>query len=254
MKHLVYCICEKENGRRTGEPVEGVAGYLVHEVEARGLAAAVSSVEVSGVSADIAAMTSYHAVIDHFHSRRTVIPLRFGTLLDNELEVERLLQNHEKRYKRLLEELQGRIEMGIRVIVPYHKRAPETLSASVQFSSEPRTPGLSYLASVKARHVTDSQMAEKNSKEIRAYSAPFEGIYSKAKSETSGFRQNNNEPATLLSLYFLIPRDSLEEFRRAFGRLKSREPAKMLLSGPWPPYNFVLLSDSPPQGSGYLSP
>lgn len=255
MKHLVYCIYEKESGRPAREPFEGVDGHLVHEVEAGGLAAAVSCIAVPGVSADIATMTGYHAVIDHFHRRCTVIPLRFGTLLDNELEVERLLQSQRSRYKKLLEELHGRIEMGIRVIVPDQKRAPETVLCYVQSSSsKPRTPGLSYLAGRKARHVTDSQLAEKNAKEIRVYSAPFAGMYSKAKSEISGFRQNNNELATLLSLYFLIPRDSLEDFRRAFGRLKSREPAKMLLSGPWPPYNFVLPSDSPHQGSGYLSP
>jgi len=254
MKQLVYCIYESETGRPAEEPFEGVDGHLVHEVEAGGLAAAVSCIAVPGVSADIATMTGYHAVIDHFHRRCTVIPLRFGTLLDNELEVERLLQNQRSRYKKLLEELHGRIEMGIRVIMPDHKRSPETLLRTVQSSSGPRTPGLSYLASRKARHVTDSHLAEKNSKEIRVYSAPFAGLYSKAKSEISGFRQNNNELSTLLSLYFLIPRDALEDFRRAFGRLKSREPAKMLLSGPWPPYNFVLPSDSPPQGSGHLSP
>ncbi len=71
----------------------------------------------------------------------------------------------------------------------------------------------------------DSQLAEKNEKEIRAYSDSFKGMYSKAKSEISGTGENDNElvQSFLLSLYFLIPRDSLGDFRRAFADLKARE-------------------------------
>jgi len=256
MKHLVYCIYEKKNGRPAEEPFAGVDGHSVHEVEADGLAAAVSRITATGLSADLAAMTSYHEVIDHFHRRCTVIPLRFGTLLDNELEVERLLQSQRNRYKKLLEELHGRTEMGIRVIVPDRTQAPEIVSGPAQFVSEPRTPGLSYLTSRKARYVACSHMAEKDAEKIKVYTAAFAGMYSRTKSETSGFGQNNDEPeqSPLLSLYFLIPRDSLEDFRRAFERLKSREPVKMLLSGPWPPYNFVLpSSEAPHQDPGRLS-
>jgi hypothetical protein len=43
----------------------------------------------------------------------------------------------------------------------------------------------------------------------------------------------------LLSLYFLVPRDSVGCFRRAARGLHRNESVKLLLSGPWPPYNFV---------------
>jgi hypothetical protein len=257
MKHLVYCIYRKESGRSAEEPLKGVDGHSVREVEAGDLAAAVSCISAPVVSPNIATMSRYHAVIAHFHRCCTVIPLRFGALLDSEPDVERLLQNQSTRYQKLLEELQGGIEMGIRVIVPDRKQSPGTLLPSAQFcSSETRTPGQSYLASRKARYVEGSLLAEKNAKDIRLYIEPFAGMYSKTKSEISRVRQNRYQPvkSTLLSLYFLIPKDSLGDFRRAFGRLKLHAPAKMLLSGPWPPYNFVLPSDSPPQDSGRLSP
>ena len=43
----------------------------------------------------------------------------------------------------------------------------------------------------------------------------------------------------LLSLYFLVDRAVVESFRQAFRRLSEAESARLLLSGPWPPYNFV---------------
>jgi hypothetical protein len=36
-----------------------------------------------------------------------------------------------------------------------------------------------------------------------------------------------------------VPRASVESFRRAARHLRPKESVKLLLSGPWPPYNFV---------------
>jgi len=43
----------------------------------------------------------------------------------------------------------------------------------------------------------------------------------------------------LLSLFFLVRRKDVERFREAFRQLQQETSAKMLLTGPWPPYNFV---------------
>lgn len=43
----------------------------------------------------------------------------------------------------------------------------------------------------------------------------------------------------LPSLYFLIRRRDVASFRQAFRKIRARESASLLLSGPWPPYNFV---------------
>jgi hypothetical protein len=36
-----------------------------------------------------------------------------------------------------------------------------------------------------------------------------------------------------------VPRAAVEAFRRAARHLHPKESVKLLLSGPWPPYNFV---------------
>ena len=257
MKCLIYCIYQKGAGGTEAPPL-GVDGRPVRVVGKDDIVAAVSSVAFPGDSADITAITNYHRVIDHFHRHCAVIPVRFGTLLDNENEVENFLQKRGSRYKELLVELRGRLEMGIRVILAdQRQQSTGTLPRSEQFrSSEPLSPGVSYLAGRKAHYAMDSLLAEDNEKVISAYSDSFKGLYSKVKSEISGTGVNDNElvQSFLLSLYFLVPRESLVDFRRAFADLKARESARLLLSGPWPPYNFVLPSDFPTQGSGGTGP
>ena len=43
----------------------------------------------------------------------------------------------------------------------------------------------------------------------------------------------------LLSLYFLTPKSRAEEFRKMARKISAPRGVKLLLSGPWPPYNFV---------------
>jgi hypothetical protein len=43
----------------------------------------------------------------------------------------------------------------------------------------------------------------------------------------------------LVSMYFLIRREDVGPFRRKFERLQEPGAHRLLLSGPWAPYNFV---------------
>ena len=47
------------------------------------------------------------------------------------------------------------------------------------------------------------------------------------------------EKETLISVYCLIQKDSVDRFRMAIEELKPSLDAKILMSGPWAPYNFV---------------
>jgi len=43
----------------------------------------------------------------------------------------------------------------------------------------------------------------------------------------------------ILSLYFLTPESKVNHFRETFGQVAESKGVHALLSGPWPPYNFV---------------
>lgn len=49
----------------------------------------------------------------------------------------------------------------------------------------------------------------------------------------------------LLSASYLVDKQKKDDFKKAFEELRSsQEDLKYLLSGPWPPYNFIILSHS----------
>jgi hypothetical protein len=64
----------------------------------------------------------------------------------------------------------------------------------------------------------------------------FGGLYVRSRTEQAAAKEGR-----LLSIFFLVPRENVGLFREAFRRLQGRAPEKMLLTGPWPPYNFAAL-------------
>ena len=80
-------------------------------------------------------------------------------------------------------------------------------------------------------------MAERQDELVKTLCQPLSGLFVRRKVESP----SREEP--LLSLYFLVPRTSVECFREATRQCLKDGPAKPVVSGPWPPYNFVDFSD-----------
>jgi hypothetical protein len=123
-------------------------------------------------------------------------------------------------------------EMGIRLLCQSGDSAPSVSSSS---------PGAGYLASVRARHGLSGK---------RPGNVPVpehvEAADRLAALLAENFTAQRREYAaatgdgTLVSLYFLVPRAGTFRFME-----KAREfysaGVKILVSGPWPPYNFATL-------------
>jgi hypothetical protein len=92
---------------------------------------------------------------------------------------------------------------------------------------------LTYLTARKAHYASQDRWTTEYRQAAERCREQFTGLYVKCKTEAPSPR------LPLLSLYFLVPGPAVESFRRAFRRLTETEPARLLLSGPWPPYNFV---------------
>ena len=53
-------------------------------------------------------------------------------------------------------------------------------------------------------------------------------------------RHSSSTQRRLVSLYFLTPSNSIEQFRETARQIDTPERTKVLLTGPWPPFNFVV--------------
>ncbi|AFM27553.1 GvpL/GvpF family gas vesicle protein [Desulfomonile tiedjei] len=243
MKFLMYCIFT-ENSIEPPHSLVGVNRSPVRIISCDGLAAAVSVITQKEIPRDPATGLDYHKVIQWFHERIGVIPLRLGTCLGHESDVVQLLHSHGARYKSLLKELDGCVEMGIRVI--HDRPGPQELASKSPFISRfnGTESGTDYLMRRKVLFDADEFAISRNREIVERYHSPFTGLYVSFKAQTSKFSPlGTDRNSVLTSLYFLIPRQSADSFRAIYGDLRSGLHERIMLSGPWPPYNFVLPED-----------
>jgi hypothetical protein len=204
----------------------------------------VSRLARADLAADLPRVRAYERVVDSIHRHRTVIPMRYGCFLEQESQVRQLLEEHGPRYEALLNELEGCVEMGLRVLLPAGSFAAVSPSGAAGGREDdrqhpsippaaPERPGLVYLTARKAHYAEQDCWSEAYRQAAQRCLAQFGGLFVKSQTEGPSPR------LPLLSLYFLVPRRAVAAFRQAFRRFAAAEPARLLLSGPWPPYNFV---------------
>ena len=223
MKYLLYCVFQN-HGCQCRRRLQGVGRRSVFLVRKNGLSAAVSRISDSDLSPDIPRVLAYESVIESIHRRGAVIPLRYGSVFEQESQIAELLEERGQHYAKLLRELEGRVEMGVRVLSKSAERGQPFRSRS----------GVAYLAA-KRKHYAQADWIgleqERISREIHRLLA---GHFARSKTE-SGFLAGN----PLLSLHFLVPKNSITPFRKVLQRMSHFPAARVLASGPWPPYNFV---------------
>jgi hypothetical protein len=170
--------------------------------------------------------------------------MRYGCAVEEDDQVIRHLEEHGPHYEALLEELEGCVEMGLRVLLPSGPWAavtPGGPEGSREVAGPPphdptATPerlGLAYLTARKAHYAHQDRWTNEYRLAAERCRSHFSGLFVTCNTEAPSSR------LPLLSLYFLVPNSVVESFRQAFRRLSATESARLLLSGPWPPYNFV---------------
>jgi hypothetical protein len=243
MRLLLYCVFRTAD-HPVAQPLSGVGGQPVVPVSHNGLSAAVSRVPLRDLTPTVSRVVAYGNVIETLRQVVTVIPMRYGCQFERESEVIQFLAERGERCKSLLRELHGCVEMGIRVFPRAINSGERDMEVSAFGSAaealRSTEPGRLYLAARRAHYGKQERLIEESNALTERCRAAFAGLFVKCKTEKASPGARRLAFRTpLASLYFLLRREWLESFRNTFRDVASRESVRLLLSGPWPPYNFV---------------
>lgn len=246
MRYLLYCIFNTPVGADLyvclkPETPLGIGGQPVSLIAKNSLIAAISRIAQSDLTPDIPRILAYEKVIESFHRDpmiRGVIPMRYGCLFEEESQISRFLEERGKEFEALLKDLEGCVEMGIRVLIAdcglRNADSKRSIAQPPFCNPQSLTSGQAYLLARRTYYQQGEQLVKESNELSKRCRMVFSGLFVKCKTECFSLR------IPLLSLYFLVPRRSVEPFRKIFRHISRKESAKLLLSGPWPPYNFVL--------------
>lgn len=217
----------------------GVEGSPVGTVEYDGLAAITSPLEGGTLSA-AREVRAHWRVLQEASEHATVLPVRFGTVLESEAAVrERLLERNAERLGGLLKQLAGCVQVTLKG----EYRESYVLSDIVR-----STPGLSALvARIRARspeagYYDRIMLGERIAAELaRRRDADTARAMDRLDPAAVAGRAEEGGAYTAFNLAFLVRRTGLDEFSKLVGGLidEVREQIDVRYVGPLPPYSFA---------------
>jgi hypothetical protein len=262
MAYLLYGIVKEP--AVVGASMTGMKGQAVSFVAGHGLCAAVSETDVEKGAPPVAELLAYAQVVEALHHRQAVVPMRYGCFLNGIPAIQAVLKERRRQYETLLAELAGHVEMGIRILLPEkecenispagttlpeaepslcsealsmtgsEKENPALEATTAQPKEEPAINGRAYLVLRKVHYQMQEETSQGRQALIDRYIQAFSGLYARHRIETD---MKNGD--VILSIYFLTPKSDVNRFRETFGNMLEKGNDEAMISGPWPPYNFV---------------
>lgn len=234
--YLLYCIFRGPLPAALEIP-DGVAGHRIFTANYNGLGAALSKLAEPRAPSDTSDLLAYERVVESFYCHLTVIPMRYGYRVGCPYDAVILLRENLQTYSALLHELEGLAEVGIQVLFDNSIPAGKTDRSVNLLEWFPRRASSSGAASLEAKTLpfqSDQHAATVQHALVENLCHSLHGSFIRRKVEFPCSKRNH-----LLSLYFLVPRESVETFSRNARQFHANPSFTLLLSGPWPPYNFV---------------
>jgi hypothetical protein len=179
---------------------------------------------------------AHERVIERFLSASAVLPMQLFTMFTSDERVAEHVRADRRRIARILKRIDRKVEWGLR-LTWNEKAARDKIDRK-----RPREPeGAAYLA--RKRDILDlnrAQLAEARVEAGRLYKAI-------SREATEALRRTSLERAApgsrlLLDAAFLVPAAQAAAFRaslRKHSRPLHGYGVAVLLTGPWPPYNFI---------------
>jgi len=234
MSYLLYCIF-RSLPQPEAEVLIGVDRQPVWVIHHRRLGAGVSELRELDPHPNVANVLAYEGVVESFFSRRTVIPMRYGCAVRERLELAAVLDKHRKACDALLQRFEGLAEMSIQIPAGGSETDSEIGSAAVppEPLHDSNRSGACYLLAKQLYYRSADREVERQNELVKTVCRLLAGLFVDRKVELP------SRQALRLSLHFLVPRPLVEVFREASRHCLPNEPTGLLLSGPWPPYNFV---------------
>ena len=182
------------------------------------------------------ALWVHERVIERIMTDRSVLPMRFGTKLEDDDALREVLVARRQEFLATLHRVRGRIEVSVRAMQQGGEQPP---------AAEPVAPPPPVATSGREYLEAKLRDGRRTEREASALHDPLAGL------AVDSVRQPARGPDELLRASYLIDTAVLARFRGTVERLQRAHPGVAILcTGPWPPYSFVGAPATVPAAGG----
>jgi hypothetical protein len=233
----VYGVISASDKRSVS--VTGVRGAAVRTVARGEVAALVSDLDVGALAA-AREVRAHWRVLEQTCERATVLPVRFGTVMESDRAVrEDLLEPHDERLVALLRDLAGRVQLRVKgdydmdqLLRDVARSSPAILERRARVRSLPGDAG--YYERITLGEMIAAEVERQRQRDAQLVVERLEPLAVAARSEPVG-------ADGAFDVAFLVERDGMKAFSAAVVRLGEEigDRVRLRYVGPLPPYSFT---------------
>jgi hypothetical protein len=235
--YATYCIIDSD--REIPDGIVGLYARPAWNVPYRGIGV-VTSTLTAPVRDVVAGAVEHETVVERLMQTYTVLPMRFPTAFGSREAVLAMMEQHYGDFRENLHRLRDQVEFGVRVIWPDAMLRTDEGGAAATCGSE--RPAPHHVESSGKLYMQERFRRHKCRNALRDQAAQFGRRLDAALSEFATAKRLRSPTTDSFAFdgVYLVRKDKGVDFRHAFADAKSSEPGlRYLLSGPWPPYNFI---------------
>ena len=236
----VYVYGIFSDAERGQVSVAGVEDAEVRTVKHDGLAALVSDLEADALTA-AKEVRAHWRVLEEASADATVLPVRFGTVMEGDDAVrEQLLAPNAERLTALLGELSGKVQLSVKADYEQEQLLRGVVAQSPQVAAlRERLKGLpaeaGYYDRIRLGELVSSEIERRREEDRTLALQKLEPLAVSAREETPSGAEG------AFNLAFLVDRDRIDPFSAAVQGLAEETGKRLRIRylGPLPPYSFA---------------
>jgi len=244
LEKYLYCIIPCQGERTFDVAAIGSENSLVHTVCHKGLAVVVSDSSAKQYESTRQNMIAHEKVLETVMKEFTLLPVRFGTVTDSSSpleDIKKLLSTKFEEFNRLLRDIEGKVELGLKAFWRDEKAIFEEIVAEnteirkLRNSLSGKSAAATHFDRIRLGEMVKEAMDRKKVKEADKILLPLRQV---------AYRIRENEVLAdrmVVNAAFLVDKSRVPEFDQAVNKLDEQLGKRIALKyvGPAPPYNFV---------------
>ena len=246
MEKMIYSILsvkrnsEKLNALLVG--MKGISGTDLCAVSFDEITAVVSDAKRADLIADRSNAIEYAAVIENLAQQFTVLPMRYGSIMESADSINKMLERNYHEFQQNLQKVENKYEFGLKIFCDPEKLKSELRVKSEADTQTPEKPATEIKNSVYKDYV-DKKLKEHRLEELMltyvdSVIAKILGYLDRLNT-INKFKKMATD-TNIIDAVFLLDKERKDALIHVTEDLKNQYPVlNFVLTGPWPPYNFV---------------
>jgi DNA-directed RNA polymerase beta' subunit len=222
--------------------MKGISGFDLFAVPFGEISAVVSDNKRADLITDQANAISFAGVIDTLAQQFTLLPMRFDSVMESTDAIIKMLERNNQKIRQNLQKVENKWEFGLKIFCDSEKLQAELRAKSETNTNASANSALEIEKSVYREYVNKKLKEHRLEEMLLTYIDTVIANITKYLSllNTINKIKKMTTPANIIDAVFLLEKGKKGELIQVVEDLQSQYPRlKFILTGPWPPYNFV---------------